>query len=214
MSAENIQLIVNGLLVTLALTATSGMLALILGTVLGVLRVSPRVILRETAAGYIEFFRNIPILTVLFFMFFGLARSSVLPLNLSPFATATWGLGLYTAAYVAEIVRSGIYSVGRGQIEAGRSLGLSFTQMLRLILLPQAFSVAVPPLGTLLIALLKNTSVASVIVVQELFYQASVIEGRTFNPNTFLIIGLIYVAVNIPLGFLVNYTERRLRIAR
>jgi putative glutamine transport system permease protein len=211
MSAENIRLIVDGLLVTLALTATSAIVALLVGTLMGVLRVNPRALLRDMAAGYIEFFRNIPILTVLFFIYFGLPASGI---RLSPFACATWGLGLYTAAYVAEIVRSGIYAVGRGQIEAGRSLGLSFMQMLRLILLPQAFSVAIPPLGTLLIALLKNTSIASVIVVAELFYQASVVEGRTFNPNTFLIIGLIYVAVNIPLGLLVNYTERRMRIVR
>ncbi|HEX6289007.1 MAG TPA: amino acid ABC transporter permease [Herpetosiphonaceae bacterium] len=214
MSAESIQLIVNGLLITLALTATSTIVALIFGTVLGVLRVGSNTVLREAAAGYIEFFRNIPILTVLFFMYFGLSRSQVLPIRLSPFSTATWGLGLYTAAYVAEIIRSGIYAVGRGQIEAARSLGLSFTQMLRLVLLPQAFSVAIPPLGTLLIALLKNTSIASTIVVGELFYQAGIVEGRTFNPNIFLIIGMIYVAVNIPLGLLVNYTERRLRILR
>lgn len=211
MSSENIQLIVNGLLTTLALTVTSALVALIVGTLIGVLRVGPRAVLREAAAGYIEFFRNIPILTVLFFIYFGLPASGI---RLSSFSCATWGLGLYTAAYVAEIIRSGIYSVGRGQIEAARSLGLGFTQMLRFVLLPQAFSVAIPPLGTLLIALLKNTAIAQSIAVSELFYQATVIEGRTFNPNIFLIIGLIYVVVNIPLGLLVNYAERRLRIVR
>jgi His/Glu/Gln/Arg/opine family amino acid ABC transporter permease subunit len=211
MSAENIQLIVSGLLSTLTLTAASAIIALLVGTLIGVLRVSPRAVFRETAAGYIEFFRNIPILTVLFFIYFGLPSSGI---RLSSFSCAAWGLGLYTAAYVAEVIRSGIYSVGPGQIEAGRSLGLTFSQMLRLILLPQAFSVAIPPLGTLLIALLKNTAIAQSIAVSELFYQATVIEGRTFNPNIFLIIGLIYVAVNIPLGLLVNYTERRLRIVR
>jgi His/Glu/Gln/Arg/opine family amino acid ABC transporter permease subunit len=214
MSAENIQLIIQGLLTTLALTVSSALVALIVGTLIGVLRVSPRAVLREGAAGYIEFFRNIPILTVLFFMYFGLPNARALPISLSPFATATWGLGLYTAAYVAEIIRSGIYSVGRGQIEAARSLGLSFTQMLRLVLLPQAFSVAIPPLGTLLIALLKNTAIAQSIAVEELFQQGSIIEARTFNPNVFLIIGLIYVLVNIPLGLLVNYIERRVRIVR
>lgn len=214
MSAENIQLIIQGLLTTLALTATSGLVALIVGTLIGVLRVSPRAIFREGAAGYIEFFRNIPILTVLFFMYFGLPNARALPISLSPFTTATWGLGLYTAAYVAEIIRSGIYSVGRGQVEAARSMGLNFVQMLRLVLLPQAFSVAIPPLGTLLIALLKNTAIAQSIAVEELFQQGSIIESRTFNPNVFLIIGMIYVLVNIPLGLLVNYVERRMRIVR
>ena len=211
MSSENIQLIIDGLSMTLALTAVSALIALAVGTLIAVLRVNRSSLLRDPAAAYIEFFRNIPILTVLFFIYFGLPASG---LRFSSFSSAAWGLGLYTSAYVAETIRSGIYAVGRGQIEAARSLGLSFTQMLRYILLPQAFSVAIPPLGTQLIALLKNTAIASAIIVEELFYQASVVESRTFNPNTFLIVGLIYVAVNIPLGLLVSFTERRLRIVR
>jgi His/Glu/Gln/Arg/opine family amino acid ABC transporter permease subunit len=212
MSQETIRLLLVGLRTTLLLTAASGLLALVVGTILGVMRISPNALLREVAAGYVEFFRNIPLLTVLLFIYIGLPRGA--NITLSPFLCGVVGLGLYTAAYVAEILRTGIDAVSRGQLEAARSLGLSFGQMVQLVLLPQAFRVAVPPLGTLLIAMLKNTSVASAITVPDLIYQAGFIEGRTFDPNIFVIVGVIYVAINIPLGLLVNFVERRLQIVR
>ncbi len=211
MSPETLQLLWTGLQTTLLLTATSALLAIAVGTLLGVLRVGPNAVLRELSAGYIEFFRNIPLLTVLFFLYFGLPA---VDLTLSEFLCGVVGLGLYTAAYVAEILRTGIDAVSRGQIEAARSLGLSFGQMVRLVLLPQAFRVAIPPLGTLLIALLKNTSVARAITIPELLYQAGAIEGRTFNPNIYLIVGVIYILINIPLGLVVNAIERRFQIVR
>lgn len=211
MSEETLRLLWIGLQTTLLLTAASALLALVVGTLFGVLRVSPNAILREIAAGYVEFFRNIPLLTVLLFIYVGLPASGI---TLSAFMCGVVGLGLYTAAYVTEILRIGIDAVSRGQIEAARSLGMSFTQMVRLVLLPQAFRVAIPPLGTLLIALLKNTSVARAITVPELLYQAGFIEGRTFDPNIYLIVAVIYVVINIPLGLAVNATERRFQITR
>lgn len=211
MSAESIDLVIRGVLVTLALTAVSAALSLVVGILVGVLRVSPRPLLRDAAALYVEFFRNIPLLTVLFFIYFGLPRTG---LRLSSFSSAAWGIGLYTAAYVAETIRAGMQSIGTGQIEAARALGLSYRGMMRFIILPQALRITIPPLGTLLIALLKNTSLASVIVVEEMMYSGSVIEGRTFDPNIFLIIGILYVAINIPLGLLVGVVERRLAIVR
>jgi His/Glu/Gln/Arg/opine family amino acid ABC transporter permease subunit len=211
MTAESWQLVLQGLRITLLLTGVSALIAVVVGTLITVLRIGSNRLLRNVAVYYIEFFRNIPILVVLFFIYFGLPSSG---LRLSAFACAAWGLGLYTAAYVAEILRTGIDAVGRGQIEAARSLGLSYTQMLRLVLLPQAFRIAIPPLGTLLIALLKNTAIASSITVPELLYQADIIESRTFYPGTYPLIGLVYVLVNIPLGLLVGFIEQRAQIVR
>lgn len=211
MTPELWQLVGQGLRTTLLLTLASALIAVVIGTLVAVLRIGPNAALRNLAIYYIEFFRNIPILVVLFFIYYGLPSTG---LRLSEFACAAWGLGLYTAAYVAEILRTGFDAVGRGQLEAARSLGLGYAQMVRLVLLPQAFRVAVPPLGTLLIALLKNTAIASSIAVADLLYQADVIEGRTFYPLIYPIIGLIYIAVNIPLGLLVNFIERRVQIVR
>src|SRR5919206_617636 len=211
MSSETVDLLVRGVLVTLALTAVSAVLSLVVGIIIGVLRVGPSALLRDLAGDYVEFFRNIPLLTVLFFIYFGLPQAG---LRFSAFTSAVWGIGLYTAAYVGETIRAGIQSIGKGQLEAARALGLSYGQMLRFIVLPQALRMTIPPLGTLLIALLKNTSLASAIVVQEMMYSGSVIEGRTFDPNIFIIIGLIYVVINIPLGLLVGVVERRLAITR
>lgn len=211
MTAESWQLVLEGLRTTLLLTGASGLIAVVVGTVMAVLRIGPNAALRNLAIYYIEFFRNIPILIVLFFIYYGLPNTG---LRLDEFGCAAWGLGLYTAAYVAEILRTGIDAVGRGQLEAARSLGLSYAQMVQLVLLPQAFRIAVPPLGTLLIALLKNTAIASSIAVTDLLYQADVIEGRTFYPLIFPIIGAVYILVNIPLGLLVNLIERRVQIVR
>lgn len=211
MTQETISLLWSGLQTTLLLTAASALLALAVGTLLGVLRIGPNAVLREIAAGYVEFFRNIPLLTVLFFIYFGLPAVDI---NLPRFMAGVVGLGLYTAAYVTEILRTGIDAVSRGQLEAARSLGLSFAQMIRLVMLPQAFRVAIPPLGTLLIALLKNTAIARAITIPELLYQAGFIEGRYFDPNIYLIVGLIYIVINIPLGLLVGVIERRFQIVR
>ncbi len=211
MNAESWSLVWQGVLMTLGLTAVSALLSLAIGILIGVLRVGPGAMLRDVAAGYVEFFRNIPLLTVLFFIYFGLPAVG---LRFSPFVSAVLGLGVYTGAYVAETIRAGIQAISRGQLEAARALGLSYRQMLRHIVLPQALRMTVPPLGTQLIALLKNTSLASAVVVPELMYQGSVIEGRTFDPNIFLLIGLIYIAINIPLGLLVNVVERRIVIVR
>lgn len=196
---------------TLWLTAASAVLSLIIGVVIGVLRITPIGLLRSIGASYTEFFRNIPLLTVLFFVYFGLPNTG---LRLSPVWSAIWGLALYTAAYVAEVVRAGLGTVSKGNVEAARSLGLNFVQTLRYVQLPQAIRAAIPPLGTLLIALLKNTSLASTITVGELLFQSDFVGNRTFNPDILLIAGVIYIALTLPLGGMVNVVERRWAIKR
>nr|MBA3471326.1 amino acid ABC transporter permease [Herpetosiphonaceae bacterium] len=198
-------------LLTLWLTLASAVLSLILGIIIAILRTAPLPPLPAMAAAYTEFFRNVPLLLVLFFFYFGLPNAG---LRLSALSCAIWGLGLYTAAYVAEVIRAGLAGVSKGNLEAARSLGLNFMQMIRYVQMPQALRSAIPPLGTLLIALLKNTSLASAITIPELFFQGELVGSRTFNPNILLIIGLIYVALTLPIAGVINLVERRWAIKR
>lgn len=211
MTTEHWQLIGEGVYVTLQLTLISAVLSLAVGILLGVLHSAPIGLLRAVASGYTEFFRNIPLLTVLFFIYFGLPYTGI---QTGAFTSAVLGLGLYTAAYVGEVIRAGLSTVSKGNIEAARSLGLNFLQMMRYVQLPQALRTAIPPLGTLLIALLKNTSLAGTITVGELLFQAEFVGNRTFNPDILLIAGAVYIALTLPLGGLVNLAERRWAIQR
>src|SRR5437667_2714446 len=203
----------QGLLETLKLSLLSIAISLVLGTIVGVMRVAPLAPVAVFAEGYITFLRNIPLLIVLFFVLNGLP-SSPLAISLSFFATAVVGLSVYTAAYVAEVVRAGLQSLSRGQLEAARSLGMSWGVAMRFVLLPQTFAAIIPPLGSVFIALTKNTSLASTIAVPELLYQSQIVESRTFNPNILIVTGLFYLAITIPSGIAVNLVERRMSLAR
>ena len=209
----DLSLLWDGLIETLKLSVLSIFLSLVLGTVIGVMRVAPLAPVAIFAEGYIAFFRNIPLLIVLFFVLHGLPAGP-LQIRLSFFETAVTGLGAYSAAYVAEVVRGGLQSLARGQMEAARSLGMSWIQTIRLVLLPQTFAAIIPPLGSVSIALIKNTALASTVAVPELLYQSRVLEARTFNPNVLLVTGLMYLALTIPGGLLVNALEARFSLAR
>jgi len=203
-----------GLRMTLYLSIVSGILSLLFGTFIGILRVSPWLPLRALAEGYIEFFRNIPLLIVMFFVFAGLPFAGIRldPVGVDYSNSAIVALTAYTSAYVGEVVRAGIESISQGQVEAGRSLGMSYVQVLAYVLLPQTFRMIVPPLGNLFIALTKNTSIASAIAVQELMYKTQLIESRTFEGNIYFVTGLIYLVLTVPLAALVNAVERKLVI--
>ncbi len=212
MNAESWDLLLRvGLLTTAKLSLLSILISLVLGTLVGILRVSPLAPLRVLGAGYVEFFRNIPLLICFAFIYYGLPKAGV---TFPTFESGVIGLSVYTAAFVAEVVRSGLQAISAGQLEASRALGMTYLQMLRLVLMPQVFRMIVPPLGTVFIALVKNSSVASAIVVEEMMYQAEVVAGRYFYPNVFLIAGLLYMVITLPLAGLVNWAEQRLRIGR
>ena len=191
--------------------------ALIIGTVVALMRVSPLRPLRWIGASYVEFWRNTPLVVQLFFLFLGL------PLIGFRFASDTFdnifraacvGMALYHGAYIAEIVRGGLLGVEKGQIEAARSLGLSYVQMLRFVQLPQTFRSIVPPLANIAIALVKNTSLASTIGVADLLFGAEVIESRTFRAEeAFGSATVLYLFLTGPLGGAVNALERRMLIA-
>lgn len=155
---DNFGVILGGFGQTVSLTVLSAVCALLLGTVLASFRVSPISVLRAAGATYVNVVRNTPLTLVFVIVAFGFPR---LDIRLSFYLFAVVALSLYTAAFVCEAVRSGINAVAAGQVEAARAIGLTFGQSLRLVVLPQAFRSVIPPLGSILIALTKNTAIAS-----------------------------------------------------
>ncbi|MGH2491737.1 MAG: amino acid ABC transporter permease [Candidatus Limnocylindria bacterium] len=212
------ELFFTGLWLTVQISVLGLVGAIIIGTFVALARVSPLVPLRWIGGAYVEFFRNTPLIVQLFFWFLGLGslgfRFSTDTFE-SIFRAAATGMALYHGAYVAEVVRGGLLGVDRGQIEAARSLGLSYVQMLRHVQLPQTFRSVIPPLGNIGIALVKNTSLASTIGVAELLYAAEIVESRTFRAEeAFVAATMLYLLLTIPLGIAVNALERRLLVVR
>ena len=187
---DNLDVFVNGFRTTLSLTLLSAMGALVLGTLIAAMRVSPVPPLRWAGALYVQLVRNTPLTVVFFLVVFGLPEVDVI---VSFYRFAVIALSLYTAAFVAEAVRSGINSVSAGQAEASRSVGMTFSQTLRLVVLPQAFANIIPPLASVFIALLKNTSIA---------YAFGIFEGtqamaQLINANGADVIAIIIAAASI-----------------
>jgi glutamate transport system permease protein len=210
---DNLDLLWDAFLTTLSISALAGLLALVLGTLLAAARVSPIPPLRGLATFYVEVFRNTPLTVVFFFMIFGLPEIDFIV----DFYTGAWlSLGLYTAAFVCEALRSGINAVPPGQAEAARALGLDFRQTLTTIVLPQAFRTVVPPLGNVWIALAKNTSIAAGFAVTELTASLQ----RLSNANAdqllavFAAIVLAYLAITLPSAYVIRLVERRVAIVR
>ena len=202
----------QGFTTTLSLTALSFLIAMAIGIVIASMRVSPIRPLRAAGLVYVETLRNIPLLLILLFAVFALPKFEV---TIDFFPAAVAGCSLYTGAFVAEAVRSGINAVGVGQGEAARSIGLTFGQSMRFVVLPQALRNVVAPLANVFIALTKNTSIASAISVTELTTVLSrVIEGTSEGILTLAIISLLYMCITIPAGLLAGFVERRVRIIR
>jgi glutamate transport system permease protein len=156
---DNFDELARGFGVTLRLVGASFAIALVVGTLVAALRIAPSVWLRRLGGIYVETFRNIPLLVLLFISFAGLRRAGV---PISNWAAGIGSLGLYTAAYVAEVLRSGVFAVSKGQIEAALSLGFGHGETLRRIVLPQAFRTVMAPLGSITIAMIKNSAIVGV----------------------------------------------------
>ncbi len=210
---DNIDLILRGFGVTLALFFTSAVLSLTLGTLLAAMRVAPVRVLRMAGTAYVTVFRNTPLLVLLILTNLGLP---VLEIRLGFFYNSVLALGLYTAAFVCEAVRSGINSVDPGQAEAARSVGMSFGQSLHEIVLPQAFRSVIPPLASVLIAQAKNTSVAAVFGVAEATYRMrGLLNDRTDEALLiFLSFALGYILIVFVISSTARFFETRLRVAR
>jgi His/Glu/Gln/Arg/opine family amino acid ABC transporter permease subunit len=198
---------------TLILAVGALAASLVIGTLMASLRVWGGDVLRAVAGGYVEFFRNTPLLVQLLFYAVLLAPAN-LGVTGDPLVAAMIGLSIYTGAFVTEVVRSGILSVDVRQLEAARSLGLSQLQALRFVVLPQAIRTVIPPLGNLSIALVKNTSIASGIAAFELLKVASVLETQTAQFSWFIAALVGFWSLTIPLAWLVSRLERRLAFSR
>jgi glutamate transport system permease protein len=205
-------LFLEGFWVTVQLTALSFTFAMVIGVVVASLRVSPVPPLRAVGTVYVETLRNIPLLLILLFLVFAVPKLGAL---IDYFPAAVIGLSLYTGAFVAEAIRSGINAVGVGQAEAARSIGLTFTQSLQLVILPQALRNVVAPLANVFIALTKNTSLASAISVVELTSVLGQVIERTGQAiEALAVVSLLYMVITIPAGLLAGFVERRVRIVR
>lgn len=201
-----------GIRTTLWLSVVSFALALLLGFVVATFRVSPVAPLRAAGLIYVETFRNVPLTAFFALAVFGLPKVGV---TFSFFGFAVMVLGVYTGAFVSEAVRSGINTVAAGQAEAARSLGLTFRQTLWNVVLPQALRTVVQPIGSLFIALAKNSAIASAFAVVELTSQFDSLTER--NAATLpLLVGtaLAYLAITIPAGLLTGVVERKTAFKR
>ncbi|AIY46311.1 amino acid ABC transporter permease [Mycolicibacterium fortuitum] len=210
--------------ITIRLTMYSAIGALILGTVLAAMRLAPVPVLNWLGAIYVNVVRNTPLTLIIIFCSLGVGQTLRITLAASDsptfivdsnFRLAVLGLTVYTASFVCETVRAGVNTVPIGQAEAARSLGLSFGQNLRLILLPQAFRAVILPLGSVLIALTKNTTIASTIGVVE---AAWLMKTMTENTAALLTVGTIFAAgfviLTLPLGLLFGWLGKRLAVQR
>jgi glutamate transport system permease protein len=209
---------------TVQLTIFSAVGALVLGTALAAMRLAPVPVLNWLGTAYVNVFRNTPLTLIILFCSFGLSQTlgitfvdsnSPTSIEDSNFRLAVLGLTVYTASFVCETVRSGVNTIPLGQAEAARSLGLTFGQNLRIVLLPQAFRAVLIPLGSVLIALTKNTTIASAIGVAE---AALLMKEMIENTAALLTIGAIFalgfVVLTLPLGLFFGWLGKRLAVAR
>lgn len=193
---------------TLVLTVLSGVVSCLGGLGLAVIRMSHTPVLSQVATAYVEIIRSVPVLATLFVIYFGLSEVGI---NLPSLIAAVLGLGMIGSAYMAENLRAGFLAVPRGQREAAASVGLTPAQALYHVTLPQAVRVAIPPSINYAISLLKDTSIASTVAVPELMFAARGLVSLTILPlQVFLLTGLIYLALSLPLALLGRYFERRL----
>ena len=204
---------------TIRLSVTTGLLALVLGTVLAAMRVSPTPVLRAAGTIYVNTLRNTPLTLVLLFCSLGL--SDTLKIKVSDSSTvnfywlAVFGLSAYTASFVAEALRAGINTVPLGQAEAARAIGLTFTQSLRMVILPQAFRAVIAPLGSITIAMIKNTTV---VLVASYLEAASLMKDMFEEYGATLPIFLGFAAgfmiLTLPTGFAFGWAAKRWAVAR
>jgi glutamate transport system permease protein len=211
-------------LTTIQLTVLSAIGALILGTLLAAMRLSPVPMLNWLGTTYVNVVRNTPLTLIILFCSFGLAQTlgitlvdsqSATSIEDSNFRLAVLGLTVYTASFVCETIRAGVNTVPLGQAEAARSLGMTFLQNLRIILLPQAFRAVLIPMGSVLIALTKNTTIASAIGVAEAaLLMKAMIENTAMLATVGAIFALGFIILTLPVGLLFGWLGKRYAVAR
>lgn len=207
----NIDLLWQGALVTLLVASLGLALALALGIVLGVMSSTHSRIPRAFARAYVEFFQNTPLLIQVFMLYNAIPLISP-GLFIPVIAIGILGVGMYHGAYIAEVVRAGIQSIGHGQLEAALSQGFTYVGAMRYIIIPQAMRVVLPPLTNQAVSLIKNTSVLAIIAGGDLMYAGDSFAGRYghYGP-TYIVVGLLYFLMCFPLARLTRRLENRTR---
>ncbi len=210
---DNFDELASGFWVTVRLVGASFAVAVVVGTLVAALRIAPSKWLQRLGGVYVETFRNVPLLILLFISFSGLRRAGV---PIGAWVAGVAALGLYTAAYVGEVLRSGVFAVSRGQIEASLSLGFNFPQTLRRIVLPQAVRTVIPPLASITIAMIKNSAiVGAALAINDLTKEARIINSRTFQTDAaffWAAVGYLLLTVAATIAF--RQLERRYAIRR
>ncbi len=201
-----------GAITTVEVTAGGFVVAVVLGLFCAILLGFRSRLLRAIVAVYVDVFRAVPVLTQLFIIYFGLTEIGI---RLDPLTAAIVGFGINGGAYLTEVFRAGIASVHQGQLEAAQMLGMTRLAALRIIILPQAMRVVLPPLGNFAIGLLKDTALASAVAAPELMFRARNLVDQTFlSAQIFLATAAIYLVMSLPLGYLTRRAEARVARGR
>jgi glutamate transport system permease protein len=211
---DNLSLYLEGILTTLQICALAAIGSLVLGTLVAACRVSPVPPARWFGTTWVNVFRNCPLTVVLFFSAFGLPEIGV---NAEYFWFGVLGLVLYTSAFVCEAVRSGINAVPAGQAEAARAVGLTFSQSLANVIMPQAIRTVIPPLGSVIIAMIKNSAIVGAFGVGgDLFSVTDTLTGSRGIAVVPVLIGVVigYLILTIPAGALLGLLERKVAVVR
>jgi polar amino acid transport system permease protein len=209
---RNLGFLLSGVELTLLVTVGALTTGSVLGLIVALGRMSQRPLLRMPAIAYIEVFRNTPALIQLMWMYYCLPILT--GLEMSAVTSATVALAVNGAAYIAEIIRGGIQGVDRGQVEAARTLGMSYAQTMRKVVLPQAFRRMIPPYVNESVSILKFSSLVSVLGVADLTYQAQVLSTTSFRPiEIFTFIALVYLVLCSALAYMARRLELRMAVS-
>ena len=207
---KSLPFLLEGALRTLQITSLAVLLGLIIGTLVGMAKLSKYKILSYPAVVYVEFLRGTPLLVQIFIIYFGLPTIGI---NIPRYPSGIIALGINSGAYIAEIVRAGIQSIPKGQTEAAKSLGMTYWQTMRHIILPQAFRNILPALGNEFIALTKDSSLVSVIAIRELLRSGQIVISRTYQSfAVYIAVALIYFILTFTLSRIVRWTEKKVAI--
>jgi polar amino acid transport system permease protein len=209
---EFLPILLQGLWLTIVVTFGSLVLSTLLGLIWALMRVSRIAALQRLSKGIVNIIRGIPIIVQLFYIYFVMPE---LGLTLTALQAAIIGLGIAYSAYQAENFRAGIEAIDKGQIEASESLGMSWSLMMRRVVMPQAIKIILPPYGNTMIMMLKDSSQASTITVAELTLQGQLIASSTFKYTSVLtMVAVLYLVMSVPLILFVGWLERRMQGAR
>ncbi|MGI8771614.1 MAG: ectoine/hydroxyectoine ABC transporter permease subunit EhuD [Acidobacteriaceae bacterium] len=204
--------LLHGAWVTIMVSVTSYVFALIGGLIFGVARMARFWPIRAVATAYVQFIRGTPLLLQLFFIYYVLPYGGIV---LTPFASGVLGLTINYSAYMAEVFRSGIQAIPRGQWEAARSLGMPRRLLMRRIIMPQAIRIVIPAIGNFFVAIFKDSALVSVITMRDLMFSGELLASATFKHfEIFTMVAIIYFIISYPAAKLVEFLEARLDVAQ